>query len=95
MLKDDLNLLIAYAKKNLKLEGLNEIYVRNTLMKKFNIEEEYYDTDTSIVNDLVRPDILIEKLSKDLIDSQLFKDIVDFGTSVVNTSEPATKADAT
>ena len=40
MLKDDLNLLIAYAKKNLKLDGLNEIYVRNTLMKKFNIEEE-------------------------------------------------------
>ncbi|MBE6132287.1 MAG: galactose-1-phosphate uridylyltransferase [Erysipelotrichaceae bacterium] len=69
MLKDDLNLLIAYAKKNLKLEGLNEIYVRNTLMKKFNIEEEYYDTDTSIVNDLVRPDILIEKLSKDLVDN--------------------------
>lgn len=71
MLRDDLNLLIAYAKQNLKLDSLNEIYVRNTLMKKFNLDEEYYDTYTSLVKDLVRPDKLIEILTQDLLDAKL------------------------
>ena len=71
MLKDDLNLLIAYAKQNLKLESLNEIYVRNTLMKKFNLDEEYYDTDVSLVKELVRPDKLIEILTQDLLEAKL------------------------
>lgn len=68
MLRDDLNLLIAYAKKNLKLTGLNEIFIRNTLMKKFNLDEEYLETDLSIIDPLTRPDLLIDLLSKDLVE---------------------------
>ena len=71
MLKDSLNLLIEYAKINLDLSFLNAIYAKNTLMKKFNLNEEDDTTDLSVVSKLSRPDEIIDRLSKELIDEQI------------------------
>ena len=67
MLKDSLNLLIEYAKLNLGLEFLDVIYVKNTLMKMFNLDEECENTSKIDVSSFNRPDKLIKILTDDLI----------------------------
>jgi UDPglucose--hexose-1-phosphate uridylyltransferase len=69
MLLDTLNELVEYGKAHLGLEDLDDIYARNTLLMILGFDEPSYKAvDVEHIKSLSRPDELVEKLTKELVE---------------------------
>ena len=69
MLLNTINELVEYGKAHLLVEDYDDVFARNTMLMVLGLDEPSYDeVDVDYIKSLTRPNELVEKLTKELVE---------------------------